>query len=359
MNAPAIAAEQAWALIHGDSLALLRDMGEASIGALATDPPYGLGFLDRDWDSGDRATAEGFEDFSAFWGREVLRVLKPGAWGAIHCAPRTVHRLVAGLEDAGFEVKDQIAWALAGVTKARKLPGGYGTSLAPNYEPVVLVRRPLSEPTTLANIARHGTGGLNIEAARIPRPIGEPGPGFTPGNLALTHHEDCAPERSECLPDCPLPLIERLGTHERETGKPFSRLLHVSRASSAEREAGLEALPPSGGSLFSGTLKRPRVNDATVKPLGLLRHIVKLIAPPGGIVLDPFAGSGSSGCAAVLEGRRFVGIEADERVAQIARARLTHWAAIAAQQAVPSKDLRRTPGHSNTNKEVQEGATSS
>ncbi len=325
-----------WGVIAADSLMLLAAFPDASVDAVVTDPPYGLNFNQQAWDGGALASGEGFQTFTATWATELRRVLKPGAYLAAFGASRTAHRLIAGIEDAGLEVRDQLLWLYgSGVPKSRRLPGGLGSALKPAYEPIVLARRPLDPdtPATLANMARHGTGALNIDAARIERPPTEPtGGGFWPPNLALSHEAGC--HAAACRPACVTRLIDEIAARERQPGAaPFSRLFYAAKAARAEREAGCEELEASISPIFAhgeGTTRARANAHPTVKPIGLMRWIVRLVVPPGGVVLDPFAGSGSTGIAAVLEGRQFIGIEREVEYIAIARARMTHWAGAAA-----------------------------
>ena len=309
-----------WGLIEADALALLAKLPENSVDAVVSDPPYGLGFHDESWDSfratgpdGERLSeGEAFERWTSRWAAECLRVLKPGGHLLAFGAPRTFHRLVAGVEDAGLEVRDQLLWLYAqGVPKARKLPGGLASMLRPGYEPVLLARKPLAG-RTIDNIEAHGTGALNIETNRVN--------GYWPANLALTHAPACA--EAGCTSDCPAAMLDAA----RPDLRP-SRLFFCSKASKAEREAGCDQLPLVDDQLYSRPAVRLRRNiHPTVKPLALMRWLVGLVTPPGGLVLDPFTGSASTGVAAVLEGRRFLGIEREGRYVDIACARLTHWA---------------------------------
>lgn len=328
---------QRWALIEADALALLGQLPPNSIDAVVTDPPYGLAFNGEHWDGGSLADGHGFQAFTNWWAAYLLRALKPGGHVAAFGAPRTVHRLVAGFEDAGFEVRDQLLWCFgSGVPKSRRLAGGLGSSLKPAYEPIVLARKPLDAATSTiaANVVRHGTGALNIDAARIERPSTEPtGEGYWPANLALGHDDDCNQPRCECVPECVVPLIDRLAADKLAAGTaPFSRLFYCAKAARTEREAGCEQLEARVSPIFahgSSTTKARANAHPTVKPIGLMRWIVRLIVPPGSVVLDPFAGSGSTGIAAVLEGRQFVGIEREAEYVEIARARLRHWTDVA------------------------------
>ncbi|MEJ7783284.1 MAG: site-specific DNA-methyltransferase [Solirubrobacteraceae bacterium] len=320
-----------WGLVHADALALLKQLPAGSIDAVVVDPPYWLGFKGEHWDGGNQAGGRSFQAFTAWWAEQVLRILKPGGYVAAFGAPRTVHRLVAGFEDAGLEVRDQMLWLASGVPKSRRMAGGLGSGLKPAYEPIILARKPLDRatPTIAGNVAKHTTGALNIDATRIAR-LDDDGQadGYWPATLALGHEADCDPPSGDCVPDCVVPLIDRIAAQERRPGTlPFSRLFYAAKASRAEREAGLENLPKLQTPIFSGTLRAPRANGhPTVKPIALMRWLVRLVVPPGGLVLDPFAGSGSTGIAAVLEGRQFVGIEAEAEYVEIARARIAYWA---------------------------------
>ncbi len=298
---------QRWGLLEGDALSLMAQLPAGSVDAVVTDPPYGIGFHDEAWDgraihyslgegSAALGSGEAFERFSCLWANLCLRLLKPGGFLLSFGAPRTFHRLVAGVEDAGLEVRDQVLWLFdRGIPKSRNLPGGRGTTLKPAYEPVLIARKPF-RGTTIANIERYGTGALNIDATRINRPEAT---GYWPANVVVS---------------------EGAGT---------SRIFYSAKATRDEREAGCEALPVKPTQVYTGRSHPTRLVrniHPTVKPLALMRWLTRLAVPEGGLVLDPFAGSGSSGIAAVLEGRRFLGIERDERYIDIACARLTHWA---------------------------------
>lgn len=328
-----------WGLLHGDSLTLLPLLPEHSVDVVLCDPPYGISIVGQAWDGRYLGEPEGFQAFTTTWAREVGRILRPGGYLAAFGAPRTVHRLVAGIEDAGLEVRDQLLWLYgSGAPKSRRLEYGLGTALKPSYEPIVLARAPL-EPglSVTANLERHGTGALDISATAAPRPPDERRstrqPGFWPANLVLSHEPGCD-RHGGCTGGCAVPLIDR---HADAAGRrlgapPLSRLFYAAKASPAEREAGLQGLPRSVSQIFAskGRAHARANHHPTVKPVSLCRWLVRLLAPPGGVVLDPFAGSGSLGIATVLEGRQFVGIEREADYVAIARARIAHWADVAA-----------------------------
>jgi DNA modification methylase len=324
VNTPTIYSDtsDAWRLIEGDALAVLGKLPDACIDAVVCDPPYALLLGGAEWDrfSGGRA----FERWSARWAAECRRVLRPGGHLVAFGSPRTFHRLVSGAEDSGLEVRDQLLWLHAqGLPKSKRLPGGLGTTLKPAFEPILLARAPL-EGRTAENLEAHGTGALNIDSARV----GEAG--YWPPHVALTHADACG--ETTCAPDCPAGMVDAARPDLLPT-----RLFFCSKATRAEREAGCEQLPRRLVQLYTGKRHSPRLVRNThpcVKPLPLMRWLVKLVTPPGGVVLDPFSGSGSTGVAAVLEGRQFLGIEREGRFVDIACARLTHWAATAAQTEV-------------------------
>jgi len=311
-----------WGIVAADALELLGQLPTASVDVVITDPPYGIGFDAQAWDSGRLTNGRAFERWTTTWATELARVLKPGGYLAAFGAPRTMHRLASGIEDAGLTIRDHLLWLYGtGFGKSPKLPGDRGTNLKPAYEPVVLARASL-DGTTPQTFERWGTGVLHIGDTRVRDELcagtAIAGVGRWPTNLGLVHAPDCRPQ--SCIDGC---VAEALN---QQAGRPVSRYFYAAKASTAEREAGLEALPTVPTKIFTkgGTRLRANVHP-TVKPLSVMRWLVRLLAPPGGVVLDPFAGSGSTGCAALLEDRQFVGIEREEQYVQIARRRLEHW----------------------------------
>jgi DNA modification methylase len=314
---------RAWGLLEGEALGTLARLPDSCVDAIVTDPPYGIDFAGEAWDGANiRASiggaeqltsGEAFERWTQAWAVQARRVLKPGGQMIVFGAPRTFHRVVCGVEDAGFEIRDQLLWLYAqGLPKSRCLPGGLGTTLKPAYEPILLARKPLTG-TTPRNLQAWGTGALNIDASRVN--------GRWPTHLTFSHPSGCT--TTDCTSECPAALIDA------NSHRSPSRLFFCAKASRREREAGCEQLQPQSMSLYNGGNHHPslrRNTHRTVKPLALMRWLIGLSCPPGGTILDPFNGSGSTGIAAILEDRTYLGIEREPDYIDIACARLTHWA---------------------------------
>jgi site-specific DNA-methyltransferase (adenine-specific) len=307
----------------GDCRAVLATLGDNSIDSIVCDPPYELGFMGKAWDN------SGIAYDVTVW-QQCLRVLKPGGHLVAFGGSRTYHRLAVAIEDAGFEIRDQIQWIYSqGFPKSHNLKDeyqGYGTALKPAHEPAVLARKPLCG-TVADNVMAWGVGALNIDGTRI----------ATEDDMARPasngrHMEDRPwvkrrinaglPSRPE-TPDnglgrWPANVIldeDAAKALDAQSGGNVSRFFYTAKASKAEREAGLDA--PIG--------ERANIHT-TVKPLSLMRYLVRLVTPKGGKVLDPFMGSGSTGCAAVLEGFDFVGIDITPEYVAIAQKRVDHYA---------------------------------
>lgn len=321
-----------WGVIEADTLALLPKLPSGSIDAVVTDPPYGIDFGGMAWDGkhmrdliGGRGSAvsrpESFEHFTYMWAIEALRILKPGGHLISFGSPRTAHRMIAAIEDVGFEVRDQLMWMYAsGVPKSRRYPDGGGSALKPAYEPILLARKKPAG-TLAGNQGKHGTGLLEIEACRIIEETGRGEVDRWPANVTYSHSPGC--DVVHCEPECPEAVMDR---HAPEAAS-LSRIFYSTKAQRMEREAGLDGLPKRNVEIMRHTGNpRPKANvHQTVKPIALMRWLARLVAPPGGVVLDPFAGSGSTGIASVLEGRQFLGIEKEPEYVRIAHHRIRHW----------------------------------
>ncbi|SIE45118.1 Modification methylase HindIII [Mycobacteroides abscessus subsp. abscessus] len=438
-------------LHHGDCLDVLRadDYGydwnlgyrsarmfpDCSVDAVITDPPYGIAFMGKDWDqpgafgserrngSPQRTQREGlamdagrydlspaamlnFQRWCTAWATECLRILKPGGHLLAFGGSRTWHRLAAGIEDAGFEIRDSIAWlygsgfpksldvskaidkaagaerevvgthhrhgggsAVSGsmsgllgtdselpltapATVAAKQWQGWGTALKPSFEPIVVARKPLAG-NVAANVLEYGTGALNIDACRIPTGDKLGGGSTTRGQrmkdgwhrpwmddpdmvAANAERSRASVARSEELGRWPTNVV--LDEHQAEALDRQTGVLH-----SGTMRAGTERQPRAGGTIYGAdtrtfaaadtygdsggasrffpvfryeakapTSERPNadgVQHPTVKPLDLMRWLVRLVTPVGAVVLEPFAGSGTTAEACILEDRRCIAIE--------------------------------------------------
>jgi DNA modification methylase len=326
-------------LRFGDCLDVLRTLPDCSVDAVVTDPPYGLSFMGKRWDY-DVPSVE-------VW-TECIRVLKPGGHLLAFAGTRTQHRMAVRIEDAGFEIRDMIAWVYgSGFPKSKNLDGdwvGWGTALKPALEPITVARKPLIG-TVAENVLEHGTGALNVDWCRVEvdpadpvhtatyhakpsvaygkfaskengeaRSMAPPAAGRWPANLI----HDGSDEVVECFPQAP--------GQQRATGKRTQGALYNAVN---DGEEGVEPRDNGGSAArffyCAKASKRDRGTDnthPTVKPTDLMRYLCRLVTPPGGIVLDPFMGSGSTGKAANLEGFRFIGVERDRDYMLIAEARV-------------------------------------
>lgn len=321
-------------LLEGDCLEVLGELEPESVDAIVTDPPYGIGWQNERWDGpAIREAAVGagrerlspnhaFEVWCGLWAKECTRVMKPGAHLLAFGSPRTFHRLACGLEDAGLEIRDTLMWIYGtGMPKSRRYPDGRSTTLKPAFEPVVLARKALAG-TTSETIEVFGTGALNVDACRSG--------GSHPANVLVGHMPECDERR--CAPGCAAALLDAQADGARARSglrTPPSRFLYCPRVSRAEREAGCEKLPQGELDLLPNAGPWPDVRTRNphpaVKPLELMRWLVRLTSPPGGLILDPFMGSGTTGAAAALERRSFCGIEMEPSYLDVATARIEHW----------------------------------
>jgi len=393
----------------GDCREVMAAMDAESVDAIVSDPPYGLSFMGKGWDHG----VPGEE----FW-REALRVAKPGAHLVAFGGTRTYHRLACAIEDAGWEIRDCLMWVYgqgfpksldvskamdkaAGAERERVCPiaapaqngdgtsalgggrqsdpwvtapatdlarqwEGWGTALKPAWEPIILARKPLVG-TVAANVARYGTGALNVDGCRVGSEIlpaqvaGQARMGTFERGVMLTPERagrwpaNVVHDGSQMVLDLfPVTAPARKGkprkgkagdgygmTHTGaeydDDGGSAARFFYCAKASKRDRDVGLGDLPEAtpgqrterkegsaGINPYAGDRGPARNIHPTVKPTDLMRWLVRLVTPPGGVVLDPFMGSGSTGKAAMLERMRFVGIDVTPEYVEIARRRIEH-----------------------------------
>ena len=394
-----------YSVYHGDCLTVMPTLEADSIDAIVTDPPYGLEFMGKDWDNGVPG--------KHFW-QEALRVAKPGAHLLAFGGTRTFHRLVCAIEDAGWQIRDTIGWlygsgfpkslnvgkaidkaagaerntachkrterenwrfetqdtpSLPPITDEAKQWDGWGTALKPAMELICLARKPL-DGTVAANVLKHGTGGLNIDACRIStngenlaverdgkaldtrgqgwgfKSVSRDNQGRFPANII----HDGSDEVLAVFPQSDRGKGARI-IHAQSSGtgrakghdKPYdsldhgdsgsaARFFYCAKASKQDRDEGCEGIDARNNMRVNA----PRANEEskhatqrgnfhpTVKPTALMRYLCRLVTPPDGIILDPFMGSGSTGKAALFEGFNFIGIELDAEYVEIAKARIVN-----------------------------------
>lgn len=300
---------------------------------------HATGFMGKSWDGGDIAFQP--ETWAA-----VKNVLRPGAHLLAFGGTKGFHRMAVAIEDAGFEIRDTIMWLYgSGFPKSHNQNGewtGWGTALKPAFEPILLARKPMVG-TVAQNLAMHRTGAINITGCLV----GDRDDRW-PANVA----HDGSEEVISAFPDARGQIAVASssnsrknqnvygamkrgsgGNAPRDSGGSAARFFYCPKATRKDRNEGLEDLPDkpllwsSGtqnpGSFQSvGTKKKAKNNHPTVKPTGLMRYLCRLVTPPGGRILDPFMGSGSTGKAARLEGFSFTGIERELEYVVLAQKRL-------------------------------------
>jgi len=384
---------------HGDSIEIMRELPDNSVDSIVTDPPYGLGFMGKAWD----ALPPGEE-----WATECLRVLKPGGHLLAFGGSRTWHRLAVAVEDAGFEIRDSIAWLygsgfpksldvskaidkaagaertevigtrglarwkegapggaamkddggirqnfdkvntlLAPATAAAEEWQGWGTALKPAFEPVVVARKPLTGTVT-QNVLQHGTGALNIDACRIesdPATFGLGGGSKVGSGSGENQDPTNYRTNGKVSPMNPSGRWPANVALDEDMAQVLDGQSGVSKSSAHIRHnedfegvaKGAEKAHTTGGHTDSGgasrffyVAKAPKrerpvvdgVAHPTVKPLALMQWLIRLVTPAGGVVLDPFEGSGTTLEACLIEGYRHIGIEREADYLPLIAARM-------------------------------------
>lgn len=376
-------------LMLGDCLERLRELPDCSVDSVVTDPPYGLSFMGKKWDY-DVPSVE-------VWA-ECLRVLKPGGHLLAFAGTRTQHRMACRIEDAGFEIRDMIAWVYgsgfpksldvskaidkaagaerevvgsykgasnigkestnsyittesgtatdvfitAPATDAAKQWSGWGTALKPALEPITVARKPIGEKTVAANVLEHGTGAINVDGCRVGRDSGDVSGWSQSGskeseNRSMSGGNYAREPKPDSSGRWPANLLhdgsdEVAGLFPQTTSGGGNR----NGAQKGEIFNGVgdtgfsRPFPASSGSaarfFYAAKCSKKDRGDGnghpTVKPTDLMRYLCRLVTQPGGVVLDPFMGSGSTGKAAVLEGFQFIGIEREWEYLDIATRRI-------------------------------------
>jgi len=443
----------AYHIHQGNNIDILKTLEDESIDSVVTDPPYGIEFLAKDWDSNTGAQET--------W-QECLRVLKPGGYLLAFSAARTYHQLATNIESVGFEIRDQIMWLYAsgfpkaldigkaiqkrqGVTKTTQkemiMQGGFDnwvdtqeeknakrnnqtiqevvptspeakqwagwkTALKPSHEPIVMARKPF-KGSTMDNVMKHGVGALNIDASRVPWGKDDNPEAYvewmkkypnSTGSKAVFNNAHADAKGVVYVKDKDAEINKDRNVDNRlqgrfpsnvigEVAEGYQKYFYCPKVSRRERHVGFEQtevmtnpqmVEAMGGSYVDengnprkndgdegnhvwlphcGTIKRHAIkhhyqewlsqqdplahiptnpedsnkyksqgnNHPTVKPVALMKYLIKLVTPPSSTVLDPFTGSGSTGMAAVELGHRFIGCELDENYVEIAHKRIQGW----------------------------------
>lgn len=378
----------AYQLINGGSSEVLKQFPDNHFDSVVCDPPYLIGFLGKGWDHSDNDLGPVF--------KECLRVLKPGGHLLAFSAARTYHKLATTIEEAGFEIRDQIMWIYASgfpksqdvgksiqrslgvketkITKslngyakeqtthgaqrvgdvskedyedtikqtictddAAKEWSGWGTQLKPAHEPICMARKPLKQ-TIAKNCQQYGTGAINIDAGRIAYNNDKPKSQLMPTIQSAIGGGDAN-------------VVSSLMSEVNDKGRfpsnvlgdieGYQKFFYQPKVSRKERHCGFElpkALTGQVKGCYSEDGTRMAVgfdnatgnrgnNHPTVKPVALMDYLIKLVTKPGGKVLDPFNGSGSTGMAAVKAGYEYVGIDLDPKYIEISRKRIDAWCA--------------------------------
>ncbi len=363
-------------VINGNSIEELKKFPDNYFGSVVTDPPYGLSFMGKKWDY-DVPNVE-------LW-KEVFRVLKEGGHLLAFAGTRTQHRMAVNIEDAGFEIRDMIAWVYGSgfpkshnIGKKIKKWKGWGTALKPALEPITMARKPF-KTSVAENVLKNGVGGINIDGCRVkgkPRTThidrnydtatnkiyGKRAGGkldVPQGRFPANFIHDGSDEVLSSFPTTTSGYIanhHKFGNdrqsmfgnnkYQKSSQKQSldkgsaARFFYCAKASKQDRNEGLEDFEDklSSASEFRpinlektnkgengnpyGRWKPLKNNHPTVKPTDLMRYLVRLVTPKNEIVLDCFMGSGSTGKACALEGLSFVGIDLDKDYCKIAKARI-------------------------------------
>lgn len=347
-------------LLQGDCRDVLKTLPDNSVDSIVTDPPYGLSFMGKKWD---------YDVPSVDIWKECLRVLKPGGHLLAFAGTRTQHRMACRIEDAGFDIRDMIAWVYgSGFPKSHNLDGdkqGWGTALKPALEPITVARKPLIG-TVADNVQTFGCGALNIDGCRVETLDSLNGGAYSENRKPSTSEwvahggtihnstgeaytqptgrwpanfiHDGSEEVLECFPKTVTKSSGESGSKSMgalgKNGKYGTFALDVKAANAGG--LGDEGTPARFFYCPKASKRdRGEVNThPTVKPTALMRYLCRLVTPPNGTVLDPFNGSGSTGKGAVLEGFSYIGIEREAEHIETSKGRI---AFAETQRALPTQ----------------------
>jgi len=283
LNVPAVNNE--FLILNGNCDDVLSQYAENTFHSCITDPPYGMGM--EHWDHSVPSVD--------IW-RSIYRVLRPGAFCLAFCSPELYHRLACNVEDAGFNIKDQIMWMTT--TKMPKF-----NRLKPAHEPIVVAQKPY-KGSLKDNHAEWGCGLIDTENTRVPWDKKPPTGWVAQGGKRRTFGKDGKTTGTQ----------KEFGTVDANpAGRYPSNIIGEVQSEHQKYFYAPRATRKEKG----------EDNDhPTVKPVSLMEYLIRIYSPVNSTVLDPFCGSGSTGVAAVSTGRQFVGIDLEEHYCQIAADRL-------------------------------------
>ena len=292
---------------------------EYKVDAIVTDPPYGINY--DDWDKYENCVS-----FDKNTWKNISENLKPGGYLAIFGAARTFHRLVCAVEDAGLDVRDQLMWLYSmGMPKSsnigKKLPDwkGWGTGLKPCYEPILLAQKPCTEKSIVKNVEKHGVGAINIDESRLDS-------GRWPGNV-LHDGSDELEEEFAKYGERGNGWSRNYGTEDYQGrqygGGVFGGGRFLGETTYSDKGTASRFFYNVKASVKEKTHNRTIENShPTVKPIEVMKYIIKMITPKDGIVYDPFTGSGSTLVACKEMDYSFVGCEMEQKYVDIANNRI-------------------------------------
>ena len=354
-------------LLNGDCIEQMQKLIDegVQVESVVTDPPYELGFMGKSWD------ASGIAFDKKTW-ELAFQLLKPGGYLLAFSASRNYHRMAVAVEDAGFEIRDQIMWIYGsgfpkslnigmGVdkkqgnervtvgertrnvkpfdddngwnsnnttgnhiyTKGNSEWEGWGTALKPAHEPIVMARKPL-EGTVVDNVLKHGVGGINIDECRVGKEILEEQIAGRSNKIGTFERKNMiTPKREGRFPA----NVMHDGLDEE-----WARFFYCPKTAKSERNQGLvefddkqyshDGRKKSIENPYQRNKSISKNSHPTVKPVELMKYLCRLVTPKGGTVLDPFMGSGSTGMAAKDEGFDFIGIEREKEYFEISEQRI-------------------------------------
>ncbi len=385
-------------VLHADCLEAMRKMPDDCIDAIVTDPPYGINFMNKKWDSpggmvGQMSTGKekrggfayggshsrGYKDCDSFKFQEymtpvfqeMLRIAKPGAHLLAFGGTRTYHRLACAIEDAGWEVRDTIMWLYGqgfpksmDISKAidKKKTGdveeakkwrGWGTCLKPAYEPVIMARKPL-EGTVVDTVLKYGTGGINIDDCRVPTGDNLNGGAYckdghrekglygqdrdAKGSGMFAEGKTCDTEFKQPSGRFPANIIhdgsdevvelfpDNVKGGSWNTTKGARHFNNNGEKTDFENHGSDNSIGSAARFFYCAKASKSEKGKdnphPTVKPVELMKYLIRMVAPKGALVLDPFMGSGSTGVAAIQIGRNFIGIEKEGEYFNYAKKRI-------------------------------------